>query len=213
MAVLRLLLGLLPACGLKNLLLSRIGRGWSIARSARVHPTLFWRVATVRIGAGAQMGPGNAVRDMVRFELADDTIMGQLNWITGETRYADQVDPDLAGALVMHEGAAIASRHYLDCAGGLELGRMAILAGVRSTVLTHWADHQNWVLRAAPVVLGAMTIVSSTVTLTAGAVVPDGCVVAAGAVVAKALPDPHTLYGGVPAKRIGDSRGLRPLPP
>jgi maltose O-acetyltransferase len=49
--------------------------------------------------------------------------------------------------------------------------------------------------------------VSSTVTLTAGALVPDGCVVAAGAVVPKALSEPDTLYGGVPAKPIADLSG------
>jgi hypothetical protein len=201
------LVGLLPASRLKNALLTLWGRDWSVARSARIHPTVLWRVGRLVVGEGAQVGPGNVVRDMVRLELGPDTSVGQFNWITGEARYAEQDDPARAGTLVLREGAALVSRHYVDCAGGLEIGRMAILAGVRSTVLTHWADHQNWRLRAAPVVMGPCCIVSSTVTLTAGAVVPQGSIVAAGAVVAKALGDPDTLYGGVPAKHIAALSG------
>lgn len=204
MPLVLLVLGLMPACRLKNFLLTSLAREWWVSASARIHPIVIWRVRRLRIGDKCAIGPGNVLRDLVRVELAEDAAIGQLNWITAETRYAEQADPAMAGSLVLDEGAAIASRHYLDCAGGVRLGRMSIVAGVRSTFLTHWADHHQWVLRAAPIRLEPSCIVSATSTVTAGSVVPERSVVAAGAVVAKALEQPGTLYGGVPARVIAD---------
>lgn len=207
MSVVLLVVGLLPASRWKNALLSLLGPGWSVDRAARVHPVVLWRVGRLRVGSGCLIGPANVFRDLTLLELAPDAAFGQFNWVTAEARYAEQADPERAGTVVLDTGAAVNSRHYLDCAGGFRLGRFGIVAGVRCTFLTHWADHRDWVLRAAPIDLGDATIVSSGSTVTAGVTVADRCVVAAGAVVPKSLTEPGKLCGGVPAKPIADLTG------
>ena len=206
-SIVLLLLGLLPASRPKNRLLTLCGRGWSVAATARIHPTVLWRVGRLHAGERCHIGPGNVLRQLARVELADEASIGQFNWITAEASYAEQADPALAGCLLLDFGAAIASRHYLDCAGGVTMGSMSILAGVRSTFLTHWADHAQWVLRAAPIRIGDSVIVSSVATVTAGAAVAERSIVAAGAVVPKALTEPARLYAGVPAKPVADLTG------
>jgi acetyltransferase-like isoleucine patch superfamily enzyme len=204
MTMLRLILGLLPASRLKNRLLSLTGRSWSVAPSARIHPVLLWHVGTLRVGEHAFVGLGNAFREMLVVDLGDRADIGQLNWFSGQAQYVQQADEELAGALILESQAAITSRHYFDCAGGVRIEEFAVIGGVRSTILTHYADVHTWGLRAAPIVLerGALTLTNCNVL--SGTTVPANSVVAAGATTAKPLTEPGKLYGGVPAKVVAD---------
>jgi acetyltransferase-like isoleucine patch superfamily enzyme len=199
-----MLVGLLPACRAKNVLLSMMGRRFSIDRTATIHPVLIWRIRRLHVGASCHIGPGNAFRDMRLVELGDHAEIGQFNWFSAAAQHVPGSDEAVRASLVMGRHSAITSRHYVDCSGGLRLEEAAVVAGVRSTILTHSMDARRWVQETKPVVLGTSSALFTNVTVTAGAVVPADAVVAAGAVVVGTLTEPGYLYGGTPAKAIAD---------
>lgn len=93
----------------------------------------------------------------------------------------------------------------IDAHGPVEIGDGARL-GHRVQVLTE--DHQpgnpsqragDMVIR--PVRIGAGAWIGAGAIVLPGTEVGEGCVIAAGAVASGTL-DPHTLYGGIPAKPI-----------
>jgi acetyltransferase-like isoleucine patch superfamily enzyme len=53
------------------------------------------------------------------------------------------------------------------------------------------------------IIIGDDVWIASGATILKGAVIPDGCVIAANAVV-KGNLKPYTIYGGIPAKKIGE---------
>jgi hypothetical protein len=209
MTIVQLLLGLLPASRLKNRLLSLTARKWSIAPSARIHPVILWHVGTLRVGEGAYIGVGNAFREMLVVDLGERADIGQLNWFSGQAQYIPLVDEDLAGSLILRAHAAMTSRHYVDCSGGVLLEEYSVIGGLRSTVLTHYADVHVWDLRGAPVILRHKAITLTNCVLLAGTTVPANSMVAAGAVTAKPLEEPGKTYGGVPARVVADLSDAR----
>ncbi len=202
-----LLCGLLPASATKNRLLSRSARKWQIAASARVGSCIFWRVGELRIGAGAYVGPGNVIRDMNRVLIGDGAELGQFNWISGAAQFVPQAEDNPAATLKMASQSAITSRHYLDCSGGFSIGRLSILAGVKSTVLTHSVDVMASAQHAALVSIGERCFIAACALITAGVTIADRCVVAAGSVVVKDLLESETLYAGAPARAVRSIAG------
>lgn len=204
-SVLLLVVGLLPAHRFKNVLLGLLGGpDWSIDRAARIGPNVFWRVGRLTAAANTYIGPGNVFRELTHVDLQAEADIGQFNWFSAQARYVPQSDPELAGCLIMRRGSHVTSRHYVDCAGGVVLDELALVAGVRSTFLTHYADPHCWELRGKPIRLGASCLVFTNVVVTAGTSVAPRCVVAAGAVVSKDLDEPGKLYAGMPAKAVSD---------
>lgn len=203
--VLTLFLGLLPASGLKNRLLSFLP-GWRVAADARVHPCVFWGVQRVEIGTGAYVGVGNYFRAMRSVVVGERAEIGQLNWLSGAGAFIDVGMPEKAATVSLGTLSGITSRHYVDCSGGLVIEERAVLGGVRSIVLTHSADIRKGEMTARPVVLGERVIVFSGVILTPGVAVAPRCVVASGAVVSASLSEPETMYGGVPARAVGSMK-------
>lgn len=61
--------------------------------------------------------------------------------------------------------------------------------------------------READITIGNDCWLGANVVVLKGVTIPDGCVIAAGSVVSKTLPDPYTIYGGIPAKPISKRRG------
>ena len=204
MTIVQLLLGLLPASRLKNRLLGRTARTWSVAGSARIHPVLLWHVGTLHVGEDAYVGAGNAFRELLVVDLGERADIGQFNWCSGQVQYVRQDDPGLAGTLVLEPRAAMTSRHYVDCSGGVRLEEFSVIGGVRSTVLTHYADLHVRERCGAPVVLQRGAITLTNCNILAGTTIPPNAVVAAGATTAKPLTEPGMLYGGVPARVVGD---------
>ncbi|NMO90385.1 hypothetical protein [Actinomycetospora sp. TBRC 11914] len=204
MTVVQLLLGLLPPSRLKNRLLGLTSRRWRIAPSARIHPVVLWRIGTFRVGEDAYVGAGNAFRELLVVDLGERADVGQFNWFSGQALYVAHEDASLAGTLVLEARAAMTSRHYVDCSGGVRLEEFSVIGGVRSTVLTHYADLHDWEQRGAPVILQRGAVTLTNCTLLAGTTVPPHSVVAAGATTAKPLTEPRKVYGGVPARIVSD---------
>jgi carbonic anhydrase/acetyltransferase-like protein (isoleucine patch superfamily) len=179
----------------------------------RIHPraTVGRSLITVghlEMGAGARIGSLNLLRHVDRVEMAEDTSIGHLNWISAARRergyFADlSRDP----ALVMARGSALTHRHYVDCCDRVEIGELSTVGGIHCQILTHGVDVAEGALMAAPVRIEDRVLVCSAAILIAGCVVPSRAVVGAGAVVKGKLPDSSTLYAG-PAATV--KRALSP---
>lgn len=176
--------------------------GWEIHASANLGASLFYNVSRVRMGPGARIGHLNVFRNLRSIELGSNASIGQWNWITAATMLVDPPYAPTSGCIRIEDEAAITSRHYIDCAGGIEIGTATTIAGVRSTILSHQIDVADSRQTAVPVRIGAYCFVGSNVLVTPGASIPDRCVIAMGATVVGRLPNRGTLYGGVPAKAL-----------
>jgi UDP-3-O-[3-hydroxymyristoyl] glucosamine N-acyltransferase len=176
--------------------------GWQVDRSARIGLSLFVGVRRVRLGPRARIGHFTVFRDLNYLELGTDSTIGQWNWITAARELLAASGGDGAGALVIGPHSAITSRHYLDCTGGVRVGAFTTIAGVRSTILTHQVDVYESRQVRLPVRIGEYCFVGSDVRIAAGSAIANGCAIAMGSVVAGALEEPGTLYGGVPARPI-----------
>lgn len=176
--------------------------GWRLAPSARIGFS-YVDAAQVTMAPGARIGHFNVVRNLALLQMGEDSTIGQWNWLTMAAHY-DSPAPPAGGfrGLKLGSYSAIVSRHYLDCAGGIAIGHDSVLAGVRSTLVTHHMDVVAATESSVPIEIGDLCIVSSCVSVTAGAVIPNRCVVAMGAVVTGRLPEEGALYAGVPARVV-----------
>ncbi len=198
----------LPASGLKNLLLRLLGH--SIAAGVRIGPSLAINVRRFSLGEHAHIGVGNVFRDLKMVALDDHARIGQWNWVTA-TLTVDQKsgedhesreDAQGDGTLRMGRHCAVVSRHYLDCSGGIEIAPFAVVAGLRSVFLTHQVDYRSAKQTTAGIRVGAYALVNACNKLVPGANVPANSVTTTGAVILPGLLAEGRLYGGVPARDI-----------
>lgn len=176
--------------------------GWRLAPSARIGLS-YVDAGQLSMAEGSRIGPLNVIRNVPLVQLGEGSLIGQWNWLTVAVELGSLAP--LAGefrGLKLGNYSAISSRHYLDCAGGITIGDGSVLAGVRSTLLTHQADVATATEVTAPIVIGDRCVVSANVSITPGAVVPPRCVVAMGAVVTGRLEEEGALYAGVPARVV-----------
>jgi acetyltransferase-like isoleucine patch superfamily enzyme len=176
--------------------------GWEIGPSARIGLSLFVGVGHVRLGEGARIGHFNVFRNLRRLELGERSSIGQWNWISASKLLLDKSTDPQHGGLVLGRKTAVTARHYIDCSGGVFVGSFSVVAGVRSTILSHQVDFGRSRSFSLPVTIGEYCFVGSNNRITPGSSLSDRCVTAMGAVVAGALDEPETLYAGVPAKPV-----------
>jgi acetyltransferase-like isoleucine patch superfamily enzyme len=196
--------------GLRRLLHTRV-LGYRIHPTARVGRSVV-SVGSLTMGPGAVIGGLNYVAHVDRVTLAEDAMIGNLNWISGvrASAHAFAGLPRRA-ELTLHRGAHIGFQHYVDCCDHVELAEMALLGGIRSQVLTHWAEIDTGKLSCAPVRIGERCLLHTGLIITAGSHIAPRSVVAAGAVVTAPLTEPDTFYAGVPARprrRLSAEAGL-----
>lgn len=180
--------------------------GWYVHPTAVVGVSLFVGVGHVHIGEGARLGHFNVFRNLRSVSVGDHAEIGQFNWFSAGQPFLERGN-EHNGQLRIGAHGAVTSRHYIDCSGGVEIGDFALLAGVRSVVLTHFIDVVANRQRVAGVRVGDRTIVSSNVTILPGTEIPPRSQVAAGAVVRGTLQEPRCLYAGVPANPVREVSG------
>lgn len=194
-------IGILPASRVKNRLLS-IPPGVSVSPTARIAPILLLNMRRMEIRPGASIAFGNVFRGLDFLRLAEGSSIGSWNWVTAAGAFAPYNSAIGEGALVLGDSTAITSRHYLDCTGGLTVGRMTTLAGERSTWLTHRINLSKSVQISAGTRVGDYCFIASGVQVAPGVTIADNSVVAMGSVVVKSLSQKGRLYGGVPARDL-----------
>lgn len=172
--------------------------GWDVHPTAAIGLSLFLGVDHLQVGERAQVGHFNVFRNLRSVSIGGYAEIGQLNWFSAGRPFLDEGGEGI-GVVRIGAHAAVTSRHYVDCSGGVELGDFALIAGVRSVVLTHFIDVTINRQRVAGVRVGERTVVSSSVTVLPGTDIPPRSQIAAGAVVRGALEEPERLYAGVPA--------------
>lgn len=98
-------------------------------------------------------------------------------------------------------------RHcLLDGRGGIRIGAEVNISSYTLLVTgTHDAHAAAFAGSVAPVVIGDHAWLATRVTVLAGCTIGEGAVVAAGAVVTGDVP-PYAIFGGIPAKKLGDRR-------
>lgn len=201
MRIIEVAVWLLPGGRLKNRLLRLFGH--SIARSAHIGPILVLDLQRAVIGENCRINTPNVFRSLRLLELGEGASIGQLNSIGAFPGFR-QLDPNF-GFLVMERGACITSRHYIDCSGGVQMGKLSALYGHRTTLLTHEIDMSTNESTAGTVSIGERSAVLTNCVVLKGAYLPPRSVLAANATLIKARdPNPAAgLYAGTPAKRIG----------
>lgn len=92
----------------------------------------------------------------------------------------------------------------LDGRGGLEIGdKVNISPYVKIYTADHDANDSNFIYREKKVIIERYAWVSTASIVLPGVRIGEGAVIAAGSVVTKDV-EPYTIYGGVPAKKIGE---------
>ncbi len=157
---------------------------------------------------GAKIGKFNCFRQVRNVSLGKEASIGNLNWFTGASVESPPMQRCFekgsycSGALSLKDGAAITARHYIDIHADVDIGMMSIVAGVRSTILTHSIDFVSSRQRANGVVIGDYVFVGSNCIILPGAKVAGRCIVGAGSLVRGYLDQEWCSYGGQPARRL-----------
>jgi acetyltransferase-like isoleucine patch superfamily enzyme len=186
--------------GLKRLAMVRL-LGARIDRSARIGLSIV-DSDVLDMGPGSRIGHFTVLRGLRCTHLGARATVGNFNWVTAAPEFQSRGEDANDGCFILGRESAITSRHYVDCSGGVIIGRYTTIAGVRSTILSHQIDLTAGVQSTKTTRIGDYTFVSSNVCVTPGASIPDRSVVAMGAVVVGHLEQTGALYGGVPARAL-----------
>lgn len=104
------------------------------------------------------------------------------------------------------DGTIIGDDSKLDGRNGITIGRnVNFSTGVWIWTEQHNAQCPNFscINEGAPVIIGDRAWVSCRTVILPGVTIGEGAIIAAGAVVTKDV-EPFTIYGGIPAKKIGE---------
>lgn len=108
--------------------------------------------------------------------------------------------------ITIGEGTIIGDDAKLDGRSGLWIGKnVNFSTGVWIWTLQHAMNCPNFSCdnQGAPVKIGDRAWISCRVVILPGVTIGEGAVIAAGAVVTKDV-EPFAIYGGIPAKKIGE---------
>lgn len=182
-----------------------------------IHPTAYVGRSVIAVGAmtlgpGARIGGLNYIAHLDRVELGEVAMIGNLNWISAARAEANAfAGIDRKPWLTLKRGAHIGFQHYVDCCDHVTLEEMALLGGIRSQLLTHWAEIDTGRLTCRPVRIGERCLLHTGLIITAGSDIAARSVVASGSVVTAPLTEPDTFYAGAPARarrRLDPEAGL-----
>ncbi|MCK1735272.1 acyltransferase [Bradyrhizobium sp. 138] len=150
----------------------------------------------------SRIGHLTVIRGLDELRLSTNSRIGNLNWITGFPSSAD--GSGRRSALLIEEHAAITHRHLLDCSDSVVIGKFSTVAGWNSQFITHSIDLNIARQTAKPIRIGKYCFVGSRSILVKGAELPDYSVLAAGGVLTEKFTESYCIYGGVPARKVGE---------
>ena len=192
----QLAVGVMPNSPVKRLLLRACGH--SVGRTATIGPVLLWRVGKMSLADGSTIRAFNVLRDLETVTLGKGASIGAWNWIAAARPFLRTFDG--AGSLELATDAAITSRHYIDCSGGVAIEAFAIVGGQRTTILTHSINFKTSEQTAEGVTIGHHSFVGTNSVVLKGAKLPSSSVLAAGSVLGRDRGDDRSgLWVGNPA--------------
>ncbi len=178
----------------------------------QIHPTarlgLCWLAPSHLVMAeGSSIGHLTVVKNLELLQLGAHATIGRGNWITGfplgnSPHFATEVDRH--PQLIIGEHSAITHRHLFDCTNTITIGRFTTIAGFQSQFLTHTIDLQESRQTSRPISLGDYCFVGTNCVALGGSSLADYCVLGAKSLLNKVQSANYRLYGGVPAKDLGE---------
>lgn len=178
---------------IRRLLLTLIGI--NAHRSARIGCSFFFGTRVV-VGCNAKVGHLNFFGSCGTLSLAENSIIGNLNWFSGAMTRTKSSEK----GVFLAANSAITNRHYFDCNALIYFGEYSTFAGVRSQVFTHSIDLKSSTQKFNTVRFGRYTMIGSGTIVLPGAIIPDFSVVSAGSVVRYSMgAECYSLYSGNPA--------------
>lgn len=140
--------------------------------------------------------------------LGENSSIGRGNWITGfptgtESRHFEHQKARVP-ELVIGKSSAITKNHHIDCTSRIEIGSFATIAGYETQLLTHSIDLVENRQDSAPIHIGDYTFVGTKCVVLGGAVLPAHSVLGANSLLNSALTEEWKIYGGTPARVIGE---------
>lgn len=131
--------------------------------------------------------------------------IGRNNWITGLNSKSNINFTYTKGRkceLIVGESSRITPKHFIDCSGGVYIGKFTTVAGLGTQILSHSIDIDVSRQSTGPVTIGKYCFVGTACIFLKNSSLPDYSVLGAGSVLNKAYSEDLCLYGGVPARKI-----------
>lgn len=190
---------LLPRSQWKTKLLNLLGN--RIACDVTVGPNLVIGCGPFVIGEGVAFGSLNAFRNMAEVRIGAGSFLGNLNSVSAHPDYQHQTD--WAGRLILAPQSGITSRHYLDCSGEIRIGRMGMVAGVKSVLQSHELNLRRNEATIGRISIGEYAFTASRVVIVKDAHVPARSVLSAGSVMLRGdTRGQEGVFGGNPARFV-----------
>lgn len=199
--VVALLLAVLPSR--PKALLGRLLYGWKIHPTAKIGHSLIL-VRTLVMGPGAHIGSLNVIRGLEEVRLAEGAGIGVRNWIYGAPLASGRFvhSPNRYPSLTLGRYAGLTVAHQVDCSDRVEIGDFSVVAGSKTTILSHSVNLLRDRQIAQPVTIGEHSAVMAGCILLSGTRIAPRCIVSAGSVVNTPLTQELTFYRGNPAEAI-----------
>ena len=163
----------------------------------------------LRLGARVFVNMGCRFQDTGGITIGEATLIGHgttlttLNHAEDPARRGDMIPRPVTVGRRVWIGASVTVVPGVTIGDGAIVGAGAvvtrdvpadtIVAGVRSTIVTHGIDWRDSSQKTHPVVIGDYVLVGSNAVVCPGAVIADRCVVGMGTVVGKGDPAPGAL--------------------
>ncbi len=182
------LVGILPPSLFKNIALRLLG--FRIGLKTRIGISILWNLNSIELEDSSKVGNFNVVRNLKKFKLGSSSSIGNFNWITSNVEDIDRT----TASLIMGRESVITSRHYIDCAGGVELKENSGLLGVRSTVMTHGVDPKYKLQKYHVLEIGRRTLIGSNSVIVPNTIIPEDCYFGMGSLIAGGSYQPGGVY-------------------
>ena len=180
--------------------------GYKIHPTARIGYSIV-AVADLVMLQESRIGHCNVIKNLLKFELGEFSILGNGNWISGllpesSPYFASQADR--RSNLLLGAHSAVTHGHRIDCSDSVFIGEFTTVAGWGSQILTHSINLERCIQECKPTTIGSYSFIGSRSILLGGSRIPSRSVLGAGSVLLQEFNEECTLYAGVPARRIKD---------
>lgn len=164
-----------------------------------------------------ELGRMSAIRNLNVIKNIDEVILGDysyllnFNWITGtpsnDCKYFKHVQ-NRRCCIQIGSHSSITSRHFIDCTGGVYVGRFTTVGGGQSQFLTHFIDPYECRQTCKSIKIGDYCFVGTKVLILPGGQLPDYSILGGGSVLTKSFDEKRMLYAGNPALAKKSLEGL-----
>lgn len=199
--VVALVLALLPSR--PKALIGRLLYGWEVHPTAKLGHSLIL-VRKLVMGPGAYIGDLNVIRGLEELRLDEGAGIGVRNWIYAPPLASGRFvhSPNRYPSLTLGKHAGLTVAHQVDCSDRVRIEDFAVVAGSKSTILSHSVNLLRDRQVTGPVTIGEHSAVMAGCILLSGTRIPPRSIVSAGSVVTTRLNQELTFYRGNPAEAV-----------